>query len=193
APVQRLVRARVPERTALEAGALEAAGGFTDWPVPDDVTPERDHVPRLDLRGPIGYLTWVLVHEPLDPSLIRLDHPAHLRADLAVPGLADLGVPHDSLAEVVLKRDRAENLGHRAPRAAIVLEQLFQTVFGLGIARGVGGVFERGGENVRNPEFVAINRRGLIGRTSGRGLQLDPSDEHQGNQQNAGSFHRCWP
>ncbi len=107
---QHFVRAAVAERPEAQAGALEVVGRLTHRPVPDDVAAQRDHVPGLDFLRPGGNLLGVLVHELLDSVLIRFDHSAHLRADLFVPGPADLGVPHDALAQVFAETNRGRRL-----------------------------------------------------------------------------------
>ena len=183
---QHLVRAAIGEGPEVDAGALQVGGGLAHRPVPDDVAAECDGVPRLDLLGPGRDLLGMLLHELLDPALIRLDHPAHLRADLVVAGLADLGVPHDALAQVVAERAGAEDFGHGAGGAAVVLEQLLEPVFRLGVADGVGRVFERGGEDVRDAELVAIDRGIFVG-TGGDVRQ----GRHQSQQQD-GKNSESW-
>ncbi len=53
----------------------------------------------------------------LMPSLIGLDDPAHLGADLVVSSLADLGVPHDALAEVVRETEPGPKTSAMVPLA----------------------------------------------------------------------------
>ena len=132
----------------------------------------------MDLLGPRRHLLGVLLHELLDPSLIGRDHPAHLGADLAVPGLADLGVPHHALTQVLVELARPEDLRHGPAGPAVVLEQLLQPVLRLGIADGVGRILERRGEDVGDAELVAVNGRGsIIGRKPSRA-----GDRGRGNQ-----------
>ena len=65
---------------------------------------------------------------------------------------------------------RAEDLCHGAAGPAVVLEQLFQAVLGLGIARGERRILDRRREDVGNAKLVAVNRGRLIGREDqGRG------------------------
>ena len=109
----------------------------------------------------------MLGHELFDSVLIRFEQCAHFGADLVVPGPADLGVSHDALAEVFAERVGAEDFGHGAGGAAVVLEELFEPVFGLGIADGEGRVIEGGSEDVRDAELVAIDCGGLFGRPRG--------------------------
>ena len=91
----------------------------------------------------------MLLHEVLDAILID-SITAHLGADLVVPGLADLGVSHGALGDVVLEQRRPGYFGHRAVGASIVLEQLLEAVFSLGIASGISRIFKCRGENVRD-------------------------------------------
>ena len=70
---------------------------------------------------------------------------------------------HDALAEVVIETRLAEDFGHRAGGATVVFEQLFEPVFGLGVADGEGRVLERGGEDVRDAELVAIDCGAFVG------------------------------
>ena len=67
----------------------------------------------------------------------------------------------DALAEVALKMSRAKHLRHGAARASIVLQQLFETVFRLGVADSERGRFKCGGINMRDAELITI-QRGII-------------------------------
>ena len=120
----------------------------------------------------------MVLHELLDPVLIRLDHPAHLRADLPVAGLADFSVLHHALSQVFAEGALAEGFGHGARRAAVVLEQLLQPVFRLRVAHGVGCVAQRGGEDVRDAELIAIDRGGIVG-TGGDMRQSRRQSQHE--------------
>ena len=127
----------------MNAAALQVAAGFAKRPAPDDVAAERDHIPRMNLLRPLRHLLGMLFHEVLDAVLISFDARAHLRADLVVFLAADLRVPPHSLDQIAAIRIRAEDFGHRAVRLAIVLQQLFEAVFGLRIADGERRRFER--------------------------------------------------
>ena len=127
-------------------------------------------------------------HESLDAILIRFDHPAHLRADLLVPGAADLAVPHDSLPQVFPEKVRAENLGHRAGCSPVVLQKLFQPVLGLGVANGVRCIVQGASEDMRDAKLVPIDRRRLCG--TGRGpRRRRKSQQHGGNNRELHSPH----
>src|SRR5262249_2554623 len=49
------------------------------------------------------------------------------------------------------------HLGHGAAGAAVLLEQFFQAVLGLGVAHAVGGALLAGGEDVGGAEGVAVD------------------------------------
>ena len=77
----------------------------------------------------------------------------------------------------------AEDLGHGAGGAAIVLEQLLEPVLRLGVADGESRVVERGGEDVRDAELVAIDRGRLFGTACGPGARVPPIPETRRKRQ----------
>src|SRR4030095_9508529 len=131
---EHFVGATVSCRIGLNAAALQITAGFAKRPSPDYVTAERDYIPGMDLLGPRRHLVRMLSHKLSDAVLISFDACSHLWAYLLVFLSAYLGVAPHSLDQITTIGVRNEHLRHRPVRAAIVLQQLFEAVLGLGVS-----------------------------------------------------------
>ena len=158
-----LIRAVIAKGIRHNARAYEFPARILQHPAPDDVAPQSHHVPGMDFLGPARHLLGVLLHELLDPRLVRLDHRARFRAELAVFLAADLLLSEQAHDEVGTVVAGAEDLRHRAIGAAVVLQQLLQPVFGLGVADCESRRFERRRVHVRDAELIAV-KCGLVRR-----------------------------
>ena len=158
------VRPAIRHLIRFDAAPFQIAARLAHRPTPDDVTPKRDHIPRMDLLRPRRHLLRMLLHELLDSRLICLDRCPHFRADLPIFLPADLRVPPHTLNQIVLEIFRPKDLGHRASGLAIILQQFLQPVFRLRVTDRKQRRLESRGKDVRNPEFIPVNRRLLLAR-----------------------------
>ena len=166
---QNFVGASIGDFVGPNPGLLQITARLSHRPAPDDVSAQCDNVPGLNLLRPGRDLFRVLFHELPDALLIGLHDSPHFWADLAIFLPADFGVTPHALDEVVPKIFRTKHFGHGAVGFAVILEQLFEPIFRLGVADGVGGRFEIGGEDVWNAKSVAVDG-GLL-CTAGQGLR----------------------
>ncbi len=88
-----------------------------------------------------------------------LDDGPALRTELRILLSGDLCVPPKPLTIVVLQvlALGSEDFRQRTRGAAILREQFFEAILGLGVAQAVAGIFSRGGVDVRRAEVVAID------------------------------------
>src|SRR5262249_44783330 len=161
---EHLVGASIWRRGHRYAGPLQITYGLSDGPVGYDVAAESDYVPRMNFLGPRGHLLGMLAHELLDALLECFDRGPPLGTDIVVLFAADLEVSHQAHCQIIPQPFGAYYFRYRTGGAAVVLEQLFQPVFGLGITNGIRGRLEGRREDVWNAVFVAVYGRHAISR-----------------------------
>src|SRR5262249_33104077 len=180
------------------ADPLQGAYGLSNRAVGYDIAAPRHYVPRVNFLCPRRHPFGVLAHELLDTLLECLDRSPHLGTDFVVLFAADFLVPHHAHCQVIPEPSGANDFGYRTGGAAVVFEQLFQTVFCLCIADGIRGRLEGRREDVWNSVFVAVNGRRAIGRGfirqgpgCGRGNEWTSNDDD--NKCYDGPFHGFLP
>src|SRR5215471_5588109 len=104
----------------------------------------------MNFLGPGWDLFRVLAHELFHSLLEGFDRSSHFGADLIVLLAADVFVSHHTHCQVVSETFSAYDFRYGARCAPVVLEQLFQAVFGLSVTNSITSPFERRGENVWN-------------------------------------------
>src|SRR5215831_1291698 len=104
----------------------------------------------------------MLAHELLDALLEGFDRGPHLRTNFVVLFAVDFLVPHHAHCQVISEAFGAYDFRYGTGGPAIILEQFFQPVFGLGITNGIRGSFEGLREYMWDAVFVAVNGRSAI-------------------------------
>src|SRR5262249_13232970 len=132
-----LVGSPAGDRFELDSAPFQIAGRVAEGPAPDDVSTQGHYLPRFEFWRPGRHFARVLVHILLEPRLIGFNDCSNFRRKLRITVLGNYPVLPYALEIVVLDVFRAEYLGHRTFGATVLFQDLFQSIFRLGIAHSI--------------------------------------------------------
>src|ERR1019366_5458998 len=123
----------------LHAAAQQIAAGFAFGPAPDDEAAQRDDLPGFEFGRPGRDLLGVLLHELFDAGLVSFADGAQVGRQFRIVLAGHVAVTPQALAVIVGDELGAESFRHGAFGFAVIAQQFFEAVFGLGVARGESG------------------------------------------------------